>query len=100
MRTFSIDRELLDMIVKQLEAGRAAFCIAILATPTGDARNKLTDDNILRMELSNMLICLLERPAKSEKEDSRSINAHLKSRLKLMREDMRREHDDRLSKQT
>ncbi|KKN38496.1 hypothetical protein LCGC14_0753000 [marine sediment metagenome] len=61
-RTVELDRMLLIRIISLLGASEHAFSFAILATPTGEARNKLTDDNLRRMELVGILGRLLLPP--------------------------------------
>lgn len=64
MQTVKIDKVLLTRVINQLKVDEHVFSLAILATPTGDTRNKFTEDNLRRMELVTVLQQQLDRPPK------------------------------------
>ncbi len=74
MQTVELDRMLLIRVVNQLEVSEHALSYLILSTPTGERRNKLTEYNLLRMELITILRRKLWRPGHPEdcfeKEDN------------------------------
>ena len=74
MQTVELDRMLCLRIVNQLEVSEHALSYLIFTTPTGKRRNKLTEYNLLRMELITILRRLLWRPGHPEdcfeKEDN------------------------------
>ncbi len=70
IQSIEMDRSLLVRVVNLLEESEHIINLVILATPTGDDRNKLTEDNIERMELITALQHKLQRADYPYAEDA------------------------------